>query len=443
MSLKDTTFLRIEHYSGHSEVKAAAEVLVNKYAEEMEFIKGRPKWVSAARKIIASLWIRDDDLFRFGTKKDYFSKGKRKQSWMTPKTLKLFKAMEALGWLVKVQSEIRPKYSTKAKGGMTSVYKRQPRFHKLLKSLTPEDVELDIDLPLVTLCDADNQYIELPDKYLESESYIHTTSTLNNHYDLLRRSCIVDKGGKPLSISMMRYRRRFKTSMGIGGRFYSPFCTLSKSERLSILINGEAVGSLDFSQLHPTLILLLSQGTGKESNLFSTDDVYHMPDYPNLPRAAHKKFINTIFNAKSIDAAARSISTAEEYWDIIEDCPQFITYNGKSKRLGNPVWPKKPLSHARKYVQDFMFRHPNFERAASSELWGTLQLLDSSILQYTIAKATSNDIPVLPVHDEVVIPKKNKEIVEEYMVEGFHVVTKSKFKEHIPKITWSCLDEEH
>ena len=69
MNLKDTTFLRIEHYSGHSEVIAAAEVLVNKYAEEMEFIKGRPKWISAARKLIASLWIRDDDLFRFWHKK--------------------------------------------------------------------------------------------------------------------------------------------------------------------------------------------------------------------------------------------------------------------------------------------------------------------------------------------------------------------------------------
>jgi hypothetical protein len=34
MNLKDTTFLRIEHYSGHPEVKAAADVLVNKYAEE-------------------------------------------------------------------------------------------------------------------------------------------------------------------------------------------------------------------------------------------------------------------------------------------------------------------------------------------------------------------------------------------------------------------------
>tara|TARA_R110000764_G_scaffold21549_2_gene54397 strand:- start:82 stop:1413 length:1332 start_codon:yes stop_codon:yes gene_type:complete len=441
MSLKDTTFLRVEHYSGHPEVKAAADVLVNKYAEEMDFIQGRRKWISAARKLIASLWIRDDDLFRFGTKKDYFSKGKRKQAWMTPRTLKLFKAMEALGWLVKVQSEIRPKYSTKAKGGMTSVYQRQPKFIQLLNSLTEQDVELDIDLPLVTLCDEDEQYIELPEEYLKTESYQRTTTTLNSHYELLSRSSIVNKEGKPLGISMLRYRRRFKSSMGIGGRFYSPFCNLSKNERLSITINSESVGSLDFSQLHPTLILLLSQGVGRETNLFATDDVYHMPDYSELPRAAHKKFINTILNAKSIDAAARSISTAEQYWDVIEDCPVFITHKGKGKRLGNPVWSANPLSHAKQYVKDFMFRHPNLEHAASSALWGTLQLLDSSILEYTIAKATLNDIPVFPVHDEVVIPRQHKGRVGGYMVDGFHVVTKNKFNDHVPMITWSCLDE--
>ena len=67
MSLKDTTFLRVEHYSGHPEVKAAADVLVNKYAEEMDFIQGRRKWISAARKLIAEstqhpIPSHDDDI---------------------------------------------------------------------------------------------------------------------------------------------------------------------------------------------------------------------------------------------------------------------------------------------------------------------------------------------------------------------------------------------
>ena len=440
MDFKGITYLRIEHYSGHPEVKLVADTLVSKYAEHRTFIKGRDKWVSSARKIVASLYIREDDLFRFSTKKDYFSKGKRKQVWMTPRTLKLFNLMVELGWVIKFKSEIRPKYSINATGGMSAIYQRQASFKQLLLTLTKSEIELDQDLPLVTLNDEHGQYTELEDEYLESDSYKKTVTILNDHYQLIKGSKIKDKEGKLISNNMMRYRRRFKNHMGNGGRFYSPFCNLSKDDRLHITINEESVGSLDFSQLHPTLILLLSSGVGKETNLFATGDVYHMPDYPNLPRTAHKKFINTILNAKSELAAARSIATAEEYWDIIEDCPAFITYSGKGRRLGNPVWPDKPLSHASKYVEDFIFRHPNFKEAAYKALWGTLQLIDSFIIQYTIERSTLNKIPVLPVHDEVVIPKQYKGTVGGFMMDGFHTVTNNKFANHVPNITWSCLD---
>ena len=102
MDFKGTTYLRIEHYSGHPEVKLVADTLVSKYAAHRTFIKGREKWVSSARKIVASLYVREDDLFRFSTKKDYFSKGKRKQVWMTPRTLRLFNLMVELGWEIKI-----------------------------------------------------------------------------------------------------------------------------------------------------------------------------------------------------------------------------------------------------------------------------------------------------------------------------------------------------
>ncbi|MCS5650167.1 MAG: hypothetical protein NZ820_12630 [Dehalococcoidia bacterium] len=437
MEFKDTTYLRIEHYSNHPEVKAAADILVEKYAEDREFIKARHKWVSSARKLVASVWIHEDDLFRFGTKKDYFSAGSRKQVWMTPKTLKLFKLMESIDWIVKVKSEIRPKNSKKTKGGLPSIYQRQDSFKQLLKSLNESDIQIDEELPLVTLVDENNQYMELDERYLQTDSYKRTVTILNNHCQILKDSEIKDKEGNTLRDDMLRYRRKFKVDMGTGGRFYSPFCVLPKKERLSITINQEPVGSLDFSQLHPTLILLLNKSVGKETNLFATDDIYHMPDYPNLPRQAHKKFINTILNAKNKESAARSIATAEEYWDLIEDAPVFITYSGKAKRLRNPVWPDKPLEHATNYVDDFLFRHPDFEQAAYGAMWGILQLIDSSIIEYTINKATENNIPALPVHDEVVIPRQFKGQVGGYMMDGFHSVTQDRFKSHVPQIAWT------
>lgn len=437
MDFKDVTYLRIEHYSNHPEVKAAADILVEKYAETKQFIKARPKWVSSARKLIASLWVRDEDLFRFGTKNDYFSGVNRKQVWMTPKTLELFKLIVALGWIVKVKAEIRPRNSKKNKGGLASIYQRQDSFKQLLNSLIKSDIQLDEEVPLVTITDENNQYMNLDEKYLQTESYQRTVTILNNHYELLKGSQIKDKKDNPLSNNILRYRRKFKVDMGTGGRFYSPFCVIPKKERLNITINGEPVGSLDFSQLHPTLILLLNKGVGKETNLFATGDIYHMPDYPHLPRQAHKKFINTILNAKSKEAAARSIATAEEYHDLIEDTSVFITYSGKAKRLGNPVWSESPLAYATQYVDDFLFRHPDFKDAAYSATWGILQLLDSAIIEYTINKATEHNIPVLPVHDEVVIPQQYKGHVGGFMIDGFHSVTKNRFKNHVPQIAWT------
>ena len=441
MDFKNVTYLRIEHYSNHPEVKAAADILVEKYAETKQFIKARPKWVSSARKLIASVWIRPNDLFRFSTKKDYFSAGSRKQVWLTPKTLKLFKLMISQGWIVKVKAEIRPKNSKKFKGGLASIYQRQDSFKQLLSSLIESDIQLDEEVPLVTITDENNQLKDLDERYLQTESYQRTVTILNNHFQLLKASQIRDKEGNPLGDNMLRYRRRFKNDMGTGGRFYSSFCVLPKKERLSITINNEPVGSLDFSQLHPKLILLLSKGVGEETNLFATGDIYHMPDYPHLPRQAHKKFINTILNAKNKEAAARSIATAEEYWDLIEDVPVFVTYSGKAKRLQNPVWREKPLEQATKYVDDFLFRHPDFEQTAYSAKWGILQLIDSSIIEYTINRATSNNIPVLPIHDEVVIPEQFKGHVGGFMMDGFHSVTQSKFKNHVPKIAWTVLDD--
>ena len=209
MNEKDFSFLKIEHYSGHPEVKKAAELLVDAYAEERHFIKDRKSWIRAARKLIASLWIRDEDMFRFSTKKDYFSKGRRKQVWLTPRTLKLFKTMESLGWVGKVIAAVPPQYSKKHRGGLAAVYCRKKTFKDLLSSLAVQDIELDEDLPLVTLTDDEGNYKELTEGYLSTESYSNTVSILNRHYQLLRDSDVRDSKGALLALEKLRYRRRY------------------------------------------------------------------------------------------------------------------------------------------------------------------------------------------------------------------------------------------
>ena len=439
----DVTYLKIEHYSGHSEVIKAAEVLLeqHKQEEKKERLNNLQSWTGAARKLIASLWIREDDFFRFGTKNDYYSRGKRKQVWMTTKTLKLFRVALKLGWIVKTKAEIRPKYSTKRNGGMTAVYQRTPAFLTLLKNLSVEDLEADKDLPWVQLKDDEGNILDLPSGYLLSHSHRRTVSVLIKHYNLLINNSIyqlIDSNPSPVDPIDIRYTRQWKVNTGIGGRFYSAFCIYSKKERLSITINDEPVGSWDFSQLHPTLLLLLDHGVGEEPNLFSTGDIYDMPEYPELTRAANKLFINTILNAKSRSAAVKSIGSAHQYWDLFEDTWVYETYSGKEKRQGIPLWPEKPQKQADEYIDAFLFRHPAFTDVAFKGLWGTLQLLDSEIMEEAIHRATEQGIPVLPVHDELVGPVSKKEELRQILIDSFQEVTQGKFSHHEPKLYWAA-----
>ena len=312
----DITFLRIEHYSGHPDVTKAADVLVGYVSDSKQFIKDQQAWNSAARKLVASLWIRSSDSFRFNTKKDYFSKGSRKQAWLTTKTLQLFKAAQELNWVVKIPGERDPKISIKKQGGMATIYARTDTFKHLLAKLSKGEIEPDKELPWVLIKDKDKNLLDLPYDYLMSHGYRRTVAVLANHHQLLMSKKIFLVSSKksaridPLSI---RYQRRWTGKAGIGGRFYSPFCNFSKTDRFSITIEGERVGCWDFSQLHPNLLLLMKHGQSEEPTLFSPRDIYDMPDFPHLNRLANKVLINTILNAESREAAARSISTAHYY----------------------------------------------------------------------------------------------------------------------------------
>ena len=439
--LKDFTYLRIEHYSFHPEVRAAADILVDHIASGKSFLKDRPGWTSAARKLVASLWMREGDMFRFGTKKDYFSAGSRKQVWLTPRTLQLFKAMLDLGWVSKTCDAIPPEYAKKQKGGLVTIYCRSLVFTKLLENLKEEDVEVDEDTPWVELKDDKRALLLLPTKYVNSDSYRRTADVLQRHYNLLINSSISKDGSSSSTTKVdplwLRYQRKWIGNTGNGGRFYSAFVNLPKEERLAITINSQPVGSWDFSQLHPTLLLLLEHGVGYEPNMFSTGDIYSMPEYPHIPRSGHKTFINTIFNAKSKDAAARSIATARTWYDLFDDCWVVKTYKKNERRDGEPVWPEKPLTAARRYIDDFLFRHPAFQNVAYKGLWGDLQLLDSSIMEEAMDRCTQRDIPVLPVHDELVCPVDSKDAVQQILIDSLHAVTHGKFSSHTPKMTWS------
>jgi hypothetical protein len=185
--VKDISYLRIEAYSDHPEVIDMADQIVNSYVATLTR-KHPDKYRYPARKLIASIWLRDKDLFRFGTKTSYFGTKKRKQVWMTQPVLTLFQHMRTMGLINFVEDAIAPDES--GKDGLAAIYCRSQRFKETLKSLTQADIVPDPDLPRIELKDANKFWLKIPDEVQQEPWYQITEKTLKGHSDLLAKSDI-------------------------------------------------------------------------------------------------------------------------------------------------------------------------------------------------------------------------------------------------------------
>ena len=68
------------------------------------------------------------------------------------------------------------------------------------------------------------------------------------------------------------------------------------------------MGSLDLSQIHPTLLLAM-EGLQSEAEVMDKDapeGAYSMPDYEEFTRSHNKLLINILFNSESEAAAVRA-----------------------------------------------------------------------------------------------------------------------------------------
>jgi len=416
--MKDVSYLRIEVYSDHPEVKLMADQVIDSYLAD-KTRKNPDKYRYPARKLIASLWLRDSDMFRFGTKSKYFGNDKRKQVWMTQPVLTLFNHMRDIGLINEAIPAIPPEMA-KDGVGKTTIYARSQRFKESLKSLTEADIIPDPDLPRIELKDANKFWLKIPDEVKREPWYRITEQTLQNHSDLLAKSDIRLDDGSPMHPMTWTYIRKFKESFDLTGRLYAKFTTFKKDQRLGITFKGISACSLDLSQLHPTLILRIAHGLEKEEGLFTglNTDPYDMPEFSHLHRSIHKTLINACFNAKSIDSACRALNNAYWYWDLFDDEYDCIIYKGKKKREGEKCFPGNK-AEAKRYIEAFKFRHPQLADYVCTGIGLLLQKFDSDYMLNVIKIATSMGIPVLPVHDEVVFPEDRQPDVEDILKEAF------------------------
>lgn len=438
----DVSYLRIEAYSEHPEVAEMADLLVESYLSS-KARKNPKKYVRPARKLIASLWLREGDLFRFSTKTSHFGTTKRKQVWLTQPVLTLFNHMRDIGLVNECYPAIPPEMA-KDGVGRSAVYARTIQFNQTLKSLQPADIVPDPDMPRIMLRNSDDFWVKIEAEIEQSQWFITSTQTLQAHSDLLEQANIRVSDGTPMHPNAWQYVRKFKESFELTGRLYAPFTTWKKEHRLGITFSGVKAYSLDLSQLHPTLILRTQHGLEQETGLFTglNADPYDMPDFFLLPRAVHKTLVNACFNARSLDSAARALINA--YWRLDHEDNEYVCkiYKGRSKREGRKCFPGNK-KEALKYIESFKFRHPQLADSVCSGIGLELQKSDSDYMINVIRIANEIQVPVLPVHDEVVFPETQLEIMKYVLSKAFSWTFGSAgdFGSLKVKLTDSFLDE--
>ena len=171
--------------------------------------------------------------------------------------------------------------------------------------------------------------------------------------------------------------------------------------------------------------------------LTQTSDSYDIPAFDHLPRAVHKKCINTLLNAKTEQSAERSLINTHYRYDPVDDDIEVVSYKSKQKRKGSRVFPGKG-TEAKRYINSFRMFHPQLAPYICRGVGNALQWLDSEIMLLVMRLGVETGIPVLPVHDEVVFPACYVEEVEYFLIRAVQTVLKDygSFGKMLMKQSW-------
>ena len=182
------------------------------------------------------------------------------------------------------------------------------------------------------------------------------------------------------------------------GRFYTSgfgFQNIPSGVRKYITINGNRCTELDFKALHPTLLYLL-EGSTCPADAY----VVNEKEQPQL-RKAVKFFLLILINAKN---------RREAIYAFNEKQPDL--YNIAVKEYGS-------IDNFYNVIADF---HKPINKYFCSDYGVKLQEIDGQIIFKTLQEFYIRKIPVLPIHDSVIVPKEHYQTAIEILANSFCAV---------------------
>lgn len=422
----EVDYLQIQCYSDHPEVYRMAELIVDSYLKTKRKVHDRGGLILSARKLVASLWLHPSDWFRFSTREDHFGKA-RKQVWMTHKVLSLFRHMREMDPpLIDQVAYAIPKALSRDGVGRSAIYCRKWFFTNTLKELKVRDICIDPNLPRVTLRTSDDIWIPIQPEEKERWWYKFSDETLRLHSEMLYNVNICLSDGSEMPPPHWHYFRRFKGCTKVTGRLYSTFTTYPKTKRLGVTFDGVPAMSLDFTALHPHLLLRILHQRDRESDrlLIQARDPYDIPTFRHLPREFHKKCVNTLFNAVDLNTAIQALRNTHYWYDAIQGEVVVVTYKTRVRRRGLKGFPGNSRE-AMQYIESFKLFHPELAPYICRGAGRALQWTDSQIMLWLMRLGVEAKVSVLPIHDEIVFPVDRANDIEYLLTRAVQTVLKN------------------
>ena len=228
----------------------------------------------------------------------------------------------------------------------------------------------------------------------------------------LMLSCSITQDDQ--TIPIQQFRRIFSGSLDSGGRFYSldgGIQTMPSNERRQLLMSGSPVAELDYSCMHPSIIHELKN---------RENDVEFIDPYD--------------FSVSQIEFSCAPKEVVRDYFKmaliIALNCKDFKSAEGALRHKFESDSKFHVLGHhfASDVLKEAYSHNLHLREYFFCDMGLFLQNIDSQIMSSLINMTNANMMPVIPVHDSVIIQEHNVKEVSEMMIDAYtRILGGSKF----------------
>ena len=189
-----------------------------------------------------------------------------------------------------------------------------------------------------------------------------------------------------------------------GGRLNGDFQNVRREQRRQAAINGQSVVELDLKASQLTILYGITKTPMPDGDPYAVE---------GLPRAVVKGVVTAMIGLGHTNLRQWSAKSKAELLVELGD--------------GQPMDPKTfgKLYPAKAMAAKVLKRHPVLHHLSSDKLgWADLQFLESEVLISAILQLGEKyDIPALPVHDSLIVPKEAVETAQGCLSRAFHEIT--------------------